>query len=83
MIANCDILIAQNSSVIYTGLALGKQVHSSLDRATLQKLAPIQNGGKEAERIAEVCHQLIQTPLAEINRARLKGKFRRTWEGAL
>ena len=83
MIANCAILIAQNSSVIYTGLALGKEVHSSLDRATLQKLAPVQNGGKSAERIAEVCRQLIQTPLAEINRARLKGKFHQTWEGAL
>ncbi len=83
MIANCDILVAQNSSVIYTGLALGKEVHSYLDRATLQKLLPIQNEGRSAARIADVCRQLIQIPLTEITRARLEGKFHRRWERAL
>ena len=36
MIANCDVLIAQNSSVVYTGLALGKEVYSYLDRDSLK-----------------------------------------------
>ena len=66
MIANCEVLITHNSSVVYTGLALGKEVYSSFDRDVLKKLLPIQNGGKSAERIAEVCRQLVHTPLAEV-----------------
>ena len=58
MIANCDVLIAQTSSVVFTGLALGKEVHSYLDQEVLKKLLPLQNGGKSLERIAEVCRQL-------------------------
>lgn len=66
MIANCDRLIAQNSSVVYTALALGKAVDSYLNPDELKKLLPIQNGGKSAERIAEVCRQLVYMPLAEL-----------------
>lgn len=81
MIANYDILIAQNSSVVYTGLALGKEVYSYLDQSVLTKLLPIQNGGKSAERIAEVCRQLVYIPLTEIKWNKLKGKqIKRKWE---
>jgi hypothetical protein len=66
MIANCDVLIAQNSSVIFTGLALGKEVHSYLDLAQLKKLLPVQNKGHSAEIIADICRQLVTIPLAEL-----------------
>jgi hypothetical protein len=81
MIANCDVLIAQNSSAIYTALALGKEVYSYLDQATLKKLLPVQNGGKSAERIAEVCRQLIYTPLSEVKWSKSKSRrLQRKWE---
>lgn len=80
MIANCDVLIAQNSSVIYTALALGKEVHSYLSLETLKKLLPVQNGGQSAKRIAEICRQIVYTPLAELNRGRFKVRLRKKWE---
>ncbi len=55
MIANCDVLITQYSSVSFIGLALGKEVHSYFDQEMLRRLLPIQNGGVSAKRIAEVC----------------------------
>ena len=54
MIANCDELITQYSTVVYTGLALGKKVHSFFDIDYLRKMMPVQNAGKSADRIAEV-----------------------------
>lgn len=84
MIANCDVLIAQNSSVIYTALALGKEVYSYLDQVTLKKLLPIQNGGKSAERIADVCRQLIYTPLSEVKWSKSKSqRLQRKWETSM
>lgn len=80
MIANCDMLIAQNTSAIFTALALGKPIHCDLDLSTLRRLMPIQNGGRSAERIAEVCRQLLQTPLAELNRRPLRAHFFPRWE---
>jgi len=55
MIANCDVLITQYSSVAFIGLALGKEVHSYFDVEMLKKLLPIQNGGTSAKKIAAVC----------------------------
>lgn len=60
MIANCDVLITQYSTVVYTGLALGKEVHSYFDMAMLRRLTPIQNGGKSAGNIADVCRALLE-----------------------
>ncbi|HXH17443.1 MAG TPA: hypothetical protein VNJ07_00040 [Chitinophagales bacterium] len=54
MIANCDELICQYSTVVYIGMALGKKVHSFFDLDYLKKMMPLQNGGKSAERIAQV-----------------------------
>jgi hypothetical protein len=54
MIANCDELICQYSTVVYVGMALGKKVHSFFDLNYLKKMMPVQNGGKSAERIADV-----------------------------
>jgi len=59
MIANCDVLITQYSTVVYVGLALGKECHSYFDRAQLERLAPIQNGGTSARNVAAVCEQLF------------------------
>jgi len=60
MIANCEELITQYSTVVYTGIALGKKVHSYFDVEQLKKLAPVQNGGSSAAQIASLCRQYIQ-----------------------
>ncbi len=64
MIANCDVLITQHSTVVYTGIALGKEVHSYFDVDQLYRLAPWQNGGMSAQNIAEVCRRLVEGRLA-------------------
>lgn len=53
MIANCEVLITRFSSVVYIGLALGKEVYSSFNIDELKELMPIQNGGASARLIAE------------------------------
>lgn len=60
MIANCDVLITQTSSVTFVGLALGKEVYSDLNLDELRRLLPTQNGGTSASRIAENCCSLLQ-----------------------
>ncbi len=60
MIANCDVLITRFSSVVYVGLALGKQVYSEFKIDELQRQLPIQNGGTSAYRIAGVCRVLLE-----------------------
>ena len=59
MIANCDVLVTQYSTVIYVGLALGKECHSYFDLAELRRLMPVQNGGRSAANIARVCAGLL------------------------
>lgn len=59
MIANCDVLITQYSTVVYTGLALGKECHSYFDLEQLRKLVPWQNGGASARNIAGVCEEIL------------------------
>lgn len=59
LIANCEVLITQYSSVVYVGLALGKEVHSYFDLAQLRQLQPVQNGGRSAANIAAVCRELL------------------------
>ena len=59
MIANCSELITQYSTVVYTGLALGKKVHSYFNLEELKRLAPIQNGGVSAKNIAQICSSYI------------------------
>lgn len=60
MIANCEELITQYSTVVYIGIALGKKVHSYFDVEELRKLTPIQNGGISAMIIADVCRRYIE-----------------------
>ncbi len=59
MIANCDALVTRFSSVVYIAVALGKEVHSDFDAATLRRLLPVQNGGASARHIADVCRRLL------------------------
>jgi len=60
MIANCEELITQYSTVVYTGIALGKKVHSYFDLNELNRLSPLQNGGTSAVIIAELCRSYIE-----------------------
>lgn len=60
MIANCEELITQYSTVVYVGMALGKKVHSYFEMEKLKKLAPVQNGGISAYNIAHICRNFIE-----------------------
>ena len=59
MIANCDILITKYSTVVYVGIALGKQVHSEFDVAELKRMTPIQNGGISSRNISREIRILL------------------------
>ena len=59
MVANCDVLITQWSTLVFDGLALGKECYSSFDIDELRRLSPIQNGGTSAARIARVCEEAL------------------------
>lgn len=76
MIANCDVLITRYSSVVYIGLALGKEVHSDFDVEELKQLVPIQNGGSSAFHIAQIGRRLLAenkiSNVYSINRSTLK-----------
>lgn len=54
MIANCNVLITQFSTVVYIGMALGKECYSYFDMEHLKKWMPIQNNGTSAQAIAEI-----------------------------
>lgn len=60
MVANCDVLVTSYSSVVYVGLALGKEVHSRFNLENLQRLMPIQNNGTSARLIADICRRHIE-----------------------
>lgn len=60
MIANCEVLITRFSSVVYIGMALGKEVYSDFDLDDLRAMVPIQNGGTSAQRIAELCRTHLE-----------------------
>ena len=59
LVANCTVLITQVSSVTFVGLALGKEVYSDLDLTALRSLLPLQNAGRSAQNIADVCRELL------------------------
>lgn len=61
MIANCDVLITRYSTTVYVGLALGKTCYSDFDMEELMRLVPVQNGGRSAANIADVCRSLIDS----------------------
>jgi len=61
MIANCDTLITRYSTVVYVGLALGKEVYSEFDLNMLKRLTPMQNGGNSHRNIADAFRKRIVT----------------------
>jgi len=60
MIAHCDVLITQYSSVVYHGIALGKEVYSYFDMERLRRLMPLQNGGTSKINIAKIARQILE-----------------------
>ena len=60
MIANCDELFTQYSTVVYTGIVLGKKVHSYFDLDDLYKKVPLQNGGRSAVIIADLIRTYVE-----------------------
>ena len=60
MIANCEELITQYSTVVYTGIALGKRVYSYFDVDELKRLAPHQNNGVSAKNIAHIVRNFVE-----------------------
>jgi hypothetical protein len=60
MVANCNTLITQYSSLAFTGISLGKEVHSYFDANLLNRLTPIQNDGSSAKNIADVCRSYLE-----------------------
>ncbi len=60
MIANCQELVTQYSTVVYMGIALGKEVHSYFDVEELKQQCPIQNDGQSAQNIADICRGFIE-----------------------
>lgn len=60
MIANCDVLITRFSSVVYVGLALGKEVYSDFDIEMLKRITPEQNNGASAKNIAAIASEILK-----------------------
>lgn len=77
MIANCEVLVTQTSSVTYIGLALGKEIHSDLNLEDLRRLMPLQNGGTSAARIAELCELYLSHIPAPVVRNPVTPSFSR------
>lgn len=61
MIANCDILITKYSTVVYVGLALGKEVFSAFNINMLKRLMPMQNAGNSHKNIADAFRSRVVT----------------------
>jgi len=72
MIANSSVLITKYSSVVYVGLALGKEVYSYFDTEMLKKMTPLQNDGTSSLNIANVCRKYIET---ETVKSRVEEEF--------
>ena len=70
MMVNAQTVITQWSSCTFVALALGKEVISDISTAELKRLMPIQNGGTSAKKIAQVCRQIMNTPMPLIEQRR-------------
>ncbi|HSZ24808.1 MAG TPA: hypothetical protein VK766_03770 [Cytophagaceae bacterium] len=60
MIANCEELITQYSTVVYIGLAQGKKVHSYFNIEELKEKIPVQNDGQSAANIAAIAKRYME-----------------------
>src|SRR5215813_13777 len=59
MVANCDVLITEHSSLTFCGLALGKEVHTNLPLEQVAALLPVQNR-RAAQEIADVIRDVLR-----------------------
>ena len=59
MVANCDVLITEHSSLTFCGLALGKEVHTNLPLEQVEALLPVQNR-RAADEIADVVRGVLR-----------------------
>jgi len=59
MVANCDVLITEHSSLTFCGLALGKEVHTNLPLEQVEALLPVQNR-RAAQEIADVIRDVLR-----------------------
>jgi hypothetical protein len=82
MIANCDVLITQFSTVVYTGIALNKEVHSEFPIDYLKKLTPIQNQAKSSQNIAKVCYELLQKDQNKLQKKKYLGSIKKAFKKA-
>ncbi len=80
MMVNAETVITQWSSCTFVALALGKEVYSDLKASELKQLMPIQNGGTSAQKIAQVCKQIMNTPMPLIEQRRRDMRSRSIWE---
>ncbi len=67
LIANCDVLVTRYSSVVYIGMALGKEVYSDFSMELLKELIPIQNGGKSAKEIARITREQVLNEIPSLS----------------
>jgi hypothetical protein len=82
MIANASVVITQQSTCTFVAMALGKEVHTYLDKDELHCLMPIQNGGTSGLRIAELCKRILHTPTQVLEQVRKGNRRRPKWEQA-
>jgi hypothetical protein len=80
MIAKADVVITQQSTCTFTALALKKEVHTYLDVDELRGLMPIQNNGTSSEKIANVCENVLNTPLSFLRASRKGYRPHPSWE---
>lgn len=80
MMVNAETVITQWSSCTFVALALGKEVYSDLKASELKQLMPIQNGGTSAQKIAQVCRQIMNTPMPLIEQRRKDMRSRSIWD---
>lgn len=60
MIANCAAMVTRFSSVLLVASALDKPVYSELDTDFVRRLKPLQNEGRSAIRIADICRTYLE-----------------------
>jgi hypothetical protein len=82
MIANASIVITQQSTCTFVAVALGKEVHTYLNKDELRWLMPIQNGATSGVRIANLCKRVLHTPMHVLEQVRKGMRRRPKWEQA-
>jgi hypothetical protein len=82
MIANAAVVITQQSTCTFVAVALGKEVHTFLDKEELRRLMPIQNEGTSGLRIANLCKRILYTPMPVLEQIRKGNRRRPKWEQA-